>query len=209
MPLLTLVIGPTRATALVGLIAVTLAAAILITSWREGDFSAAWRLILASFAGIPLGVWGLIHAPAAIVKGVLGAVLILFGLYKLFTPAVPKITHSSVAYFLGFVAGILGGAYNTNGPPVVIYGTLARWEPEKFRASLQMYFLPSSLMIAVSHGIGGLWNTEIFRLYGMAIVIVLIATYLGGRLNQYFKHALFEKIIYVFLIVIGVLLFGV
>ena len=140
MPLLTLVIGPARATALVGLVAVTLAAAILLTSWRKGDFSAAWRLILASFAGIPLGVWGLIHAPATIVKAVLGIVLILFGLYKIFTPAVPEIRHPFAAYLLGFIAGILGGAYNTNGPPVVIYGTLARWQPEQFRASLQMYF---------------------------------------------------------------------
>ena len=40
----------------------------------------------------------------------------------------------------GFFAGILGGAYNTNGPPVVIYGSLRKWSPATFRATLQGYF---------------------------------------------------------------------
>jgi hypothetical protein len=31
-----------------------------------------------------------------------------------------------------------------NGPPLVIYGALRRWTPERFRATLQGYFLPAS-----------------------------------------------------------------
>jgi len=38
----------------------------------------------------------------------------------------------------------IGGAYGMNGPPLVAYGSLRRWTPpERFRATLQGYFLPA------------------------------------------------------------------
>lgn len=37
-----------------------------------------------------------------------------------------------------------------NGPPLAVYGSLRRWSPQRFRATLQGYFLPASLV-----GLGG------------------------------------------------------
>ena len=52
----------------------------------------------------------------------------------------------------GFCAGVLGGAYGMNGPPLVIYGAMRRWSAQHFRATLQGYFLPASII-----GMGGYW----------------------------------------------------
>ena len=46
----------------------------------------------------------------------------------------------------GFCSGILGGAYGMNGPPLAVYGSLRRWSPQHFRATLQGYFLPASII---------------------------------------------------------------
>ncbi|HEY1587600.1 MAG TPA: sulfite exporter TauE/SafE family protein [Polyangia bacterium] len=39
---------------------------------------------------------------------------------------------------------VFGGSYGMNGPPLAIYGSLRDWPPERFRATLQGYFLPAS-----------------------------------------------------------------
>ena len=51
-----------------------------------------------------------------------------------------------MAWLFGFGAGVLGGAYGMNGPPLVAYGALRHWSPKRFRATLQGYFLPASLV---------------------------------------------------------------
>ena len=136
MPLLALVIGIQVATPLVAMGASTIAFTILLKSWRKVEIKAAWRLVIATWIGIPLGIFFLKAAPEILVKSLLGILLMGFGAYNLFVPDLPKLLNEKWALVTGLIAGILGGAYNTNGPPVVIYGMLRRWDPEKFRATL-------------------------------------------------------------------------
>ena len=42
--------------------------------------------------------------------------------------------------FSGFLAGVLGGAYGMNGPPLAIYGPQRRWTPEFFRPRCKATF---------------------------------------------------------------------
>ncbi|MCB9101514.1 MAG: sulfite exporter TauE/SafE family protein [Anaerolineales bacterium] len=206
MPLLTLVAGVTVATPLVGLVALTTATTIVIGNWRLIDIKAAWRLIVASLMGIPFGLYLLQTAPESLVKRILGLLLIGFSLYHLTRPQLPHLTESKLAYPFGFVAGILGGAYNTNGPPVVVYGTLRRWPPTHFRATLQGYFLPTSLFIASGHALSGFWTGDVLRTYGWSIPFVFGAIFVGGRLNRRLPVAQFIRILYVVLLILGALL---
>jgi hypothetical protein len=114
--------------------------------------------------------------------------------------------HGGLAYLFGFIAGILGGAYNTNGPPIVMYGTLQRWSPERFRATLQGYFVPTGLLILLGHGAAGLWTPQVFWLFGCSFPLIMLGVFLGGRLNQAIPKARFERVLYFFLIGIGILL---
>jgi uncharacterized membrane protein YfcA len=166
----------------------------------------AWRLILASLAGIPVGLLLLTQAPENMVKGILGVCLILFGLYSLIRPALPSLYQSGWAYGFGFIAGVLGGAYNTNGPPIVTYGTLRRWPPDRFRATLQGYFIPTGGLIALSHGLAGLWTKEVLVYYLLAFPFVLAAIFLGGKLNGYIPADRFERLLNLALIGLGIML---
>jgi len=84
----------------------------------------------------------------------------------------------------GFAAGVLGGAYGMNGPPLVIYGSLRRWPPAQFRATLQAYFLPASLL-----GLGGFWlagilTRAVWQDYLIALPALALALPLGGWLHR-------------------------
>lgn len=208
MPLLALVLGMQIATPLVAFGASTIALTILLGEWRSVDIKAAWRLILSSLVGIPIGLFLLKTAPEPVIKGGLGVLLIAFGLLNLINPKLPTFRNEKLAYVFGLVAGVLGGAYNTNGPPVVVYGTLRRWSPDSFRSTLQAYFLPTGGTILISHGLAGLWTPDVLRLYVYALPFIMLAIYLGGRVNKVISSGRFNRIIYVSLVVMGVLLFA-
>jgi uncharacterized membrane protein YfcA len=207
MPLLALLLGVRTATPLVALAASTVAVVILLRHWRGVDARAAWRLILSSLVGIPFGLLALKHAPEAYVKAALGALLVLYGLYGLLAPALPEVRDGRAAYAFGFVAGVLGGAYNTNGPPVVVYAALRRWPPEHFRATLQGYFLPTGLAVVVGHGLAGLWTPDVLRLYALSLPSVLLGILLGARLHRRIPRETFSRVVYAFLVCMGVLFF--
>ena len=205
MPLLAMAVGIQTATPLVAFAAATIALTILVRSWRSVDIRSAWRLILLSLVGIPFGLVLLRVAPEYLVKMVLGALLILYGVYSLITPRLPLIQSEKSAYIFGFIAGVLGGAYNTNGPPIVMYGLLRRWPPENFRATLQCYFLFTGLSILLGHGLAGLWTPFVLQLYLYSIPIIMLAIFAGGRINSRISKDFFSRIVYAFLVAIGAL----
>jgi uncharacterized membrane protein YfcA len=106
----------------------------------------------------------------------------------------------------GFIAGILGGAYNTNGPPTVIYGVLRRWSSQHFRATLQGIFFPTGMIITISHGISGLWTGFVITTYIYALPGIIFAFFLGNKIHHKLNEDEFKKIIYSFILIIGIVL---
>ncbi|MDQ7817039.1 MAG: sulfite exporter TauE/SafE family protein [Melioribacteraceae bacterium] len=206
MPLLALFIDVKSATPLIALTASTLAILLLISSWRKVSLKDAWPFVFSTMLGLPVGLYYLKNTSELLIKIVLGILLILFGLYYLFVKKLPHLKNERLSILFGFFAGILGGAYNTNGPPTVIYGVLRRWSPQHFRATLQGIFFPTGLIITVSHGITGLWSGFVLSSYLFSLPAILIAFYLGNKLHYRINEERFKKIIYTFILIIGIVL---
>ncbi len=206
MPLLAMLVSVEVATPLVALGASTIAITILVGAWKQVDVRATWRLVVSTLFGIPLGLLLLKAAPQAIVEALLGLVLVGFGLYSLVTPKLPTLDNEKLSYTFGLIAGVLGGAYNTNGPPVVVYGALRRWSAERFRATMQGYFLPTGLTILIGHGLAGLWTPMVLRLYIYALPVIVTAVIVGGWANKRIAAGRFHRAVYGFLVLMGIIL---
>jgi uncharacterized membrane protein YfcA len=206
MPLLTLSLGIRVASPLICLVATSLTALVLCTTWQKVDLRATWRFALAAAVGTPLGVWGLRSLPATLATGILGGVLVLAGMYYLARPNLGAVEGAGWAYGFGLIAGILSGAYNVAGPPAVLYGSLKRWAPERFRATLQGFFLPITVIRLVGHGVAGMWTPEVVHLYVLAIPLVLVAFWVGNRVSHRMSPERYQRIIYGALVVLGVTL---
>ena len=206
MPLITLLLGSQIATPVVALVTNVVTMIILWGDWRKVDIRAARQLILASLIGIPFGLWLLKAAPEQIIKTILAIIIILFSLYRLLQPRLIKLVGDRWAFLFGFSAGILGGAYNTLGPPIIIYSTLRQWPPDRFRATLQGYFFPTGLLIVSSHGLSGLWTQPVRQLFLLSLPLIPLGILLGRKLAQYIPPARFDQIIYIILILLGILL---
>jgi len=207
MPFLTMVLGLKTAAPLVALVATTSSLVIVIRHWHVVDLKAIWRVIVALLLGIPLGLFGLYKVSEPLMKTILGVLLMLFSIsHFIHTRWVIPPDRLGLAYVFGFLAGVLGGAYNTVGPFLAIYGHLRRWSPEQFRATLQGCFLPAYGCIVIGHGVAGLLTPQVWVLYGIALPLVGMAIKLGGKLNAAFPRDQFTRYVNVALFLIGLML---
>ncbi len=206
MPLLALFIDIKITTPLIALIAFFIAISILIRNWKNVEYKSAWRLIVASLIGIPIGLWYLKDINESFIKLFLGFIVMLFAVYSLIKPKMGKLKNENYSWFFGFIAGILGGAYNTNGPPIVIYSSLKKWNPQNFRATLQGYFFITGILLIVSHGIAGNFTKEVLTYFIYCLPVVLFAVIIGARINKKIPIERFHKYIYIILIILGFIL---
>jgi len=190
------------------LISITVAAIVVVQDWRKIHFRSAVWLVVASLPGIPLGLLLLTSRHQAVLTAALGAVILLFAVYSLIGRAPFLLKSDNRAWLLvcGFIAGVLGGAFGMNGPPLAIYGSMRRWSAQHFRATLQAYFLPASLVAMGEYLIAGLWTRSVTRYYLISLPITLFALFLGRIINRRLTGDAFLKYVYAGLACIGVIL---
>ncbi|MFZ0548522.1 MAG: sulfite exporter TauE/SafE family protein [Candidatus Promineifilaceae bacterium] len=207
MPLLVSLVGIQTAAPLVAIIAL-FGEVILLVYYREAlNLGVIWRLALASIIGIPVGVLLLRAAPERLVLGLLGFIVAGYALYALFNFRLPRLEGALWAYTAGFLAGILGGAYNTSGPPVIVYGNCRRWPRDSFKSNLQGFFTLNSVAILVSHALAGSFTADVWRLVPFGLSAAVIGIIAGTRLDKRLNPETFRKVVLVLLFFIGVKLF--
>lgn len=206
MPLLSLFISIKVATPLVAAMGLLVSIVIIIQDRQKVFIPGIFRLILFTVLGIPIGLLYLKNTSEDLVKIVLAIVLLSFSIYKLLKPNLLHLKNEKLAPFIGIFSGILGGAYNTNGPPIIIYGTLRNWPPENFRAILQGVFLPTNFFIVTGHILGGLWTSEVVNYSLYSLPVILTSIFLGSKLNKVIPTERFQKYIFILLILVSLLL---
>ena len=208
VPLLAFCLSLQVAAPLAVLLSITIAGIVVIQDWKKIHLSSTGWLVLSTFFGIPLGLLALTTAPPRLVKGALGAIILMFSAHSLARRNPPELRRDSRAWLLacGFCAGILGGAYGMNGPPLVMYGSMRRWSAQHFRATLQAYFLPASLLGMAGYWIAGLWVPAVTHFYLLSLPVLIPAVFLGRVINHRLPAAVFMKYVYVGLGGIGALL---
>jgi len=206
VPLLALAIPVRIAAPVAVLVSITVALVVVAQDWRHIHLRSAVWLIVPTFFGIPLGLMALKKIPEPAVKAALAIIIIGFSLWSLARHAHFELKNERLAGVFGFVAGILGGAYGMNGPPLAMYGSLRRWPPANFRATLQGYFLPASVAGMAGYRISGLWTAEVNRFFVWSLPGVFVAIFLGRELNKRMHPQRFIRYVHVGLIAIGTIL---
>lgn len=203
VPLLALVMPIDVAAPVAVLVSITVALVTVAQDWRHVHFRSAGLLFASTCVGIPIGLWLLTAVPEQTVKSVLALVIITFSAFFLINKSPVTLKTEKIAPVFGFVAGILGGAYGMNGPPLVAYGTLRHWSPQHFRATLQGYFLPASIVVMFGYWMAGLWGASVTRYYLLTLPVVVIAIFAGRAANKRFQAKTFIICVHVGLVFVG------
>ena len=204
MPLLVSLLGIQTSAPLVALLAAVSEVFILIRYWRALNLRVVSQLIIASVIAIPLGVLALRELDAAIVTTALGVILVGYALYALISPQLPQLSGRGWAFGFGFVAGLLSGAYNTPGPPVIIFGNCRGWPPNEFKGNLQGFFLVNSSVVVVVHILSGNYTSDVWTNFLLAVPGLAIGLIAGFLLSKRINPELFRKIVLILLIILGI-----
>lgn len=206
MPLLALLpISLHTSASLVGLAGLTVALLSLARGLHDVDGRALARLTAGTVVGVPLGVALLLLVPPAVASAVLGTLLVAYGAYALL-PTPSATVRPAWAYPTGLLAGALGSAYNFNGVPVVVFGTLRSWRPAVFRQTLQAHFLVSGVLVVGAQALGGVWTDDLPRLYALCLPALGLATVAGHLLHRRIPAHRFERYVHLLVLVLGCVL---
>lgn len=208
VPLLALFIPVSIAAPVAVLLSITIAAVAVVQDWQKIHIRSTGWLVGSTIAGIPLGLLLLTRVHEQPVKILLAVLLLAFSGYAIFGGNPPELTDDRRGWLVGcgFCAGILGGAYGMNGPPLVVYGAMRRWSAQHFRATLQGYFLPASVIGMAGYYLAGLWVPAVTHYYLVSLPVILPTIFLGRALNHRMKGDAFLRYVHLGLICTAVAL---
>jgi hypothetical protein len=213
VPLLAFFIPLEVAAPLAVLVSITIAGIVVLQDWKKIHLRSTGWLVLSTLFGIPLGLLLLKSGHQQALKGTLGLFIVAFSVYSLIGRgavggAPLELRRESRGWLLvcGFCAGVLGGAYGMNGPPLAIYGAMRRWSAQHFRATLQGYFLPASIIGMAGYWLAGLWVPAVTHYYLLSLPATILAVFLGRAINHRLHGDGFLKYIYLSLVGIGAVL---
>jgi len=208
VPLLALRLPLEIAAPLAVLISITIALIVVAQDWRKVHARSMGWLMFATIFGIPLGLMLLTSSHQQFVKAVLAILIIAFAVFSLVGSRPPELHSDSLPWLLGcgFTAGVLGGAYGMNGPPLAIYGAMRRWSAQQFRATLQGYFLPASALGMIGYWLKGLWVPAVTHYFLWSLLPMVPAIALGKFVNHRLHGHNFLKYVYGALAAIGAVL---
>lgn len=163
-------------------------------------------LLIGTVIGIPIGIFFLLEFSDRLIKISLGILLIVYSVYSLFIRRLPFILPVWTGYIFGFLAGVLGGAFNITGPPVVFYIATQEWSKITIAGSLNFFFCITSILILLFHMAVGNISREItmtfLKLTPLMIAGMLTGTYLFKRMNE----NSYRKWLFTLLIIMGIML---
>ena len=192
-------------------LAVTLVIAVGMMSnialwWYHRD-SFEWSRIIhlatAALATIPIGVVGLHYVPEHLALQMLGVMVLAYVVYSWLQLSLPELTGRSWAYAFGAASGVLTGAFNIGGPPIVIYGNCNQWSPQEFKGNLPGVFCVLSMAAIATHLWQGDFSGDLFTQVGYATPFFVAGLGLGIWLSKYIDANSFRQAVLVLLSVIG------
>jgi uncharacterized membrane protein YfcA len=118
--------------------------------WLGWDRRLILILLPGAIVGITIGTYFITQSPTEILRTVLGVIVLLFALYKLFEKSIfsrlvyrPRRWHGALA---GTVAGFASALAHTGSPPVSIYLLLQEVTPKVFIATSVLFFFILNLI---------------------------------------------------------------
>jgi uncharacterized protein len=204
MALIPLFMDLRDAVPIVALLGIAVNGAIMWQLRHHIDRKKVLPMVLGALLGVPFGVYALKTLDAGLLKLALGLILVGYVGYALLGGDERRVRVGDWWGLLaGGLGGVLGGAFNTSGPPVILYVTLKDWDKHAIKASLQVFFVAISLTAVPLHIVSGNIKTEHLPLAGVALPILLLGVWVGTRVYDRIDGNAFRKVVLLGLAVMG------
>lgn len=171
---------------------------------REG-IRRFWALIVLFILGTWGGAYMLVQINTALLLGILGVIVVIFSALNLVNPRLhlPPRHERWAGPTVGLGAGMLNGISTVNGPPLVMYLMSLRLEKDTFVASYGLIALCGAIPLAASYAWVGILGWQELGLSLLALIPVFAGMWIGERIRHRINPLMFQKVLLVTLIVLG------
>jgi uncharacterized membrane protein YfcA len=209
-PLMALVLPPE---AVIGLILpILMLADIFAVALHWGGWNKKLILLLlpGAIIGITIGTFFITNAPTETLRTLLGIIVLLFALFKVFEKRILNIFTYQPRNWHGLVAGVITGfssaLAHTGGPPVSIYLLMQKVTPAVFIATSALFFFIVNWIKVPYYAYAGLFDWVELRRIIWVLPLVPLGVWTGRWLAYRINRQTFENIIVILLFINGVLL---
>ncbi len=182
--------------------------------WNRSGF--CWKdarpLVIGMIIGIPLGYHFLQNTNSTLLIRVLGAVLILIAISDTLLARKSQFSLPTwSAWPLAMFGGVIGGAFNVGGPPIVAYTYSQRWSKTQVVATLQTVFLIAGFFrngLMISHDLATSgrndWSWSLATNLLASIPLAILAIWLGKRCLDRIPQNTLRATVFTFIFLMGV-----
>lgn len=187
MPVLVLVIGPLPAVTAMNAMGVLTSLLVLAQVWRLVDWRRLMWLLIPALAGVVPGILLARLADDALLKTVMGAVILIgVALSAWLHRAARPLTGNVPVAVTGVVSGVLNGSVGVAAPAVGIYGAIGDWPQRAYAAALQPFFVVMSAATVLAKGLldpaGGVpWA---WWAWSVLAAVIIAGVLLGARVAR-------------------------
>lgn len=200
MPLLSMLVGPQMARAIYPLAFLASQTFMIISYRKQINLKSLSRMAIPSLLLIPVGGFAASVLPDRAIFATLAVMTLLYALYSLFKFPLPTVTNPNWGIPFGCFSGVLAGAFNTPGPPLIVYANMAQWERGTFKGNLQSVFFANSIAVNIMHFTTGNHSAETVSLALTAIPAIFLGIFLGKSCDRWINPQQFRTIVLILLI---------
>ncbi len=151
---------------------------------HEIDVAEIKTIVPAMCVGIAIGVFMLSRVPGTALLPVLGASIVVYGLYRLREPITTRFLSPRWGYATGFSGGFLGGLFGIGGPIYATYMSRRTNDYGKMRATMAATFTVSTAVRIAAFVVAGMFlNRDVW--WGVVVILpfMFIGLNIGHKLH--------------------------
>jgi len=193
VPLASAAVGPQAAAPILMVIDGIAQLALLKNAWRQANRREVGIMAAGALVGIPLGAAILAYVDATTLRWAI-VVLVVAMLALLISGWRYHGQPSTVTTVgVGFSAGILSGAVQAAGPPVVAYWLGGSNSALTVRANIILFFFCTSVVACISYLATGLLGPDVLLLSALTAPGYAVGMFLGTRMFGLVSDAMFRR----------------
>ena len=208
VPLMSLVMSPTQAAAILLPILVVMDALVVKTYWRTWDVRALRLLLPPAMLGIGLGYLSAESMNDDYMRLLVGGISLLFGLQALFRydPAKQREHHRGGASVFGAVAGFTSFSIHAGGPPLTMYLMPRGLSPLTYAGTAGIFFAAVNFVKLFPYYALGQLAVDNLLLSLVLMPLAPLGVKIGHWLVRRSDPASYYGVISFFLVVLGAVL---
>lgn len=209
LPLLAMVISPVRAAAIMLPILIVQDAVSIWAFRRNWDGYVLGWMVPGATIGIALGYVFAAQVSADVVLGMVGAISILFGLYRLWTDrgsrvAAPAASPGWVGTLCGIASGFTSQVAHAGQPPFQLWVLPRRLEREVLVGTTAIFFGMINWIKVPAYAALGQFTPANLITAGLLMPLAILSTLAGVWLVRRISPARFYAVIYWLMILVGI-----